>query len=191
MTRMGPRIVAPVLAALLAALMAALVAGCGTGLSEEQMADKRAELAQRPSIEEISARYEQMLDWVRERLSVELGPFQWVNRETGRGSGCSGDFTNLGGVSRFLDRWTYEGNIPDAQWDRAVQIVAEVTREYGFGQPKHVVDQPGNHQVGGFDNYGGSYTFRTRGYTILAAETNCHFPAATLASIRNSPPPPD
>ncbi|HEX2297216.1 MAG TPA: LppA family lipoprotein [Pseudonocardiaceae bacterium] len=154
-----------------------LAAGCTMGGSEnDDMDDKLATLAQRPTIEEMSAAYEQMQTRLRDRLSAELGPLRWVNRENRGGAGCA-DFPGAGGQSLTLDRWTSEGNLPDAQWDRAVQIVAEVTGEYGFGPPESVVDRPGDHEITATDRYGGGYQFGTARNTVLMVSTGCHLPA--------------
>lgn len=171
-------------------LVSLVIAGCGTGEpSEGEKMDIRAQLAQRPSLEEITARYERMQAEVRDQISNELGPFEWVNDETRLESFCSGDFSNLGGRTMFLDRWTYEGSIPDSQWPRAVEIVTEITSRYGFGEPNVIVDKPGNHEFSGFDQYAANYTFGTAVNTTLTTDTNCHFPAAVLETMGNQPPP--
>ena len=43
--------------------------------------DEELALAQRPTIEDIRATYEQMQARLRDRLSAEVGPMHWVNRE--------------------------------------------------------------------------------------------------------------
>ncbi|MDQ3761621.1 MAG: LppA family lipoprotein [Actinomycetota bacterium] len=113
--------------------LAVLAVGCGfAGSERDDMEEKLATLAQRPTIEAIRATYEDMQARLRDRLSAEVGLLQWVNDQNLSGAGCA-DFPNVGGQSLTLDRWTSEGNLPDTQWDTAVRIVAEVTSEYGFG----------------------------------------------------------
>ncbi|MGH3923571.1 MAG: LppA family lipoprotein [Pseudonocardiaceae bacterium] len=161
----------------IALTLAVLAAGCTFGGSEqENMDEKLATLAQRPTIEEIRATYEQMQARLRDRLSTEVGPLQWINDENFGGAGCA-DFPHVGGQSLTLDRWTSEGNLPDARWDDAVQIVAEVTGEYGFGQPQAIVDRPSDHEITGFDPYGAKYLFGTAANTVLMVSTGCHLPA--------------
>ena len=162
----------------LAALaLAALATGCaGTGSESEDMDEKLVTLAQRPTIEEIRASYEEMQVRLRDRLSAEVGPLQWVNDQNAGQAGCA-DFPGVGGRSLTLDRWTSEGNLPDARWDRAVAIVAEVTGEYGFGAPEVVVDRPSDHEVTATDQYGGGYQFGTARNTVLMVSTGCHLPA--------------
>lgn len=140
------------------------------------MDEKLATLAQRPTIEDIRATYEDMQVRLRDRLSTEVGPLQWVNRKNFSGAGCA-DFPNVGGQSLTLDGWMSKGNLPDARWDRAVQIVVEVTGEYGFGTPGVLVDRPSDHEITATDPYGGNYLFGTAANTVLLVSTGCHLPA--------------
>lgn len=162
---------------MIALTVAVLAAGCGSAGSEnDDVDDKLATLAQRPTIEEVRATYEQMQTRLRDRLAAEVGPLQWANRENFGGAGCA-DFPNVGGQSLTLDGWRSPGNLPDAQWDDAVRIVAEVTGEYGFGAPETVVDRPGDHEITATDPYGGHYLFGTARNTVLLVSTGCHLPA--------------
>lgn len=157
-----------------ALVVAGLVAGCG--LEGDDMDEKLATLAQRPTIEQITVTYEEMQARLRDRLSAEVGPLQWVNDQNLSGAGCA-DFPNVGGQSLTLDSWTSQGNLPDAQWDRAVRIVAEVTGEYGFAAPEVIVDRPSDHEIVATDPYGGGYQFGTARNTVLMVSTGCHLPA--------------
>lgn len=158
--------------------LAVLAAGCGfTGSERDDMDEKLAILAQRPTIEDIRATYEDMQARLLARLSAEVGPLQWVNRENFSGAGCA-DFPNVDGQSLTLDGWKSEGNLPDTRWDDAVRIVAEVTGEYGFGAPEPIVDRPSDHEITATDPYGGHYLFGTAVNTVLLVSTGCHLPAA-------------
>lgn len=159
----------------IALTLAVLAAGCTFGGSErEDMDEKLATLAQRPTIEDIRATYEQMQARLRDRLSAELELMHWVNRENFSGAGC-GD--GVDGQVLTLDGWLSPGNLPDSRWDDAVRIVAEVTGEYGFGPPQTIVDRPGDHEITGFDHYGAKYLFGTARNTVLMVSTGCHLPA--------------
>jgi hypothetical protein len=138
------------------------------------MNEKLVTLAQRPTIESIKVTYEQMQARLRDRLSAEVGPMQWVNRENFSGAGC-GD--GVDGQSLTLDGWKSEGNLPDARWGDAVRIVAEVTSEYGFGPPQTIVDRPSDHEITATDPYGAKYLFGTAANTVLLVSTGCHLPA--------------
>jgi len=158
-------------------VLAALATGCaGTGSESENMDEKLVTLAQRPTIEEVRASYEEMQSRLRDRLSAEVGPLRWVNNQNLGGAGCA-DFPNVGGQSLTLDRWTSEGNLPDTRWDRAVAIVAEVTGEYGFGAPEVVVDRPADHEITATDPYGGGCLFGAARNTVLMVSTGCHLSA--------------
>jgi len=110
---------------------------------------------------------------LRDQLSTEVGPLQWVNDQNLSGAGCA-DFPGVDGQSLTLDSWTSEGNLSDALWDRAVVIVAEITGEYGFGAPEVVMDRPADHEIRGTDPYGGGYQFGTARNTVLMVSTGCH-----------------
>ncbi|MGH3785784.1 MAG: LppA family lipoprotein [Pseudonocardiaceae bacterium] len=157
--------------------IAALAAGCGfIGSESEDMDEKLATLAQRPTIEDIRVTYEEMQARLRDRLSTEVGPLHWVNRKNFSGAGCA-DFPNVGGQSLTLDGWMSEGNLTDTRWADAVRVVAEVTGEYGFGTPRVVVDRPSDHEITATDQYGGHYLFGTAANTVLLVSTGCHLPA--------------
>lgn len=157
--------------------LAILAVGCASGGSElNDMDEKLATLAQRPTIESIRAVYEQMQTRLRDRLTAEVGPMQWVNRKNFSGAGC-GD--GVDGQSLTLDGWKSEGNLHDTRWGDAVRIVAEVTGEYGFGPPQTIVDRPSDHEITGFDSYGAKYLFGTAANTVLLVSTGCHLPAST------------
>ncbi|MGH4017377.1 MAG: LppA family lipoprotein, partial [Pseudonocardiaceae bacterium] len=154
---------------------AVLAAGCTFGGSEqENMDEKLATLAQRPTIEDIRATYEDMQARLRDRLSAEVGLQQWINDQNLSGAGCGDD---IDGQSLTLDSWTSKGNLPDTRWDDAVRIVTGVTGEYGFGPPQAIVDRPSDHEITGFDPYGAKYLFGTAANTVLMVSTGCHLPA--------------
>ncbi|MGH3980314.1 MAG: LppA family lipoprotein [Pseudonocardiaceae bacterium] len=175
--RLGPADARSILAATLATITAFLVACGGGERSGDEMADRQAELAQRPSSEDIAARYEEMSQRIVERLSAELGGIQFAKRDDGRSVECGGDFSDLGGEVRYLDRWLAQGTIPESQWDQAAMIVAEMTSEYGFGEPNVIVDRQGDHQITGLDPYAASYRFGTAANTLLSVTTGCHPPS--------------
>jgi Lipoprotein confined to pathogenic Mycobacterium len=143
-----------------------------------------AQLRQRPSIEQTVHTYQEMIGQMRRELDAAFGPRTWETRGELGGAGCT-DFPGAGGKTRSLADSYFEGNLPDAGWTRAVEIVAGVGRKYGFGDPVTVVDRPSDHEVTAQDAYGGTYVFGTAANTILTGRTGCHLPAAELAK----PPP--
>ncbi len=141
------------------------------------MDDQRATLRQRPDIEQISIRYEQMQAELRDRLSADIGGLAWVNDENESRGGCGFEFPDVReGESRSLARWTAPGNLPDARWDDALAIVQEITGKYGFATPEVIVNRPADHRVVVADPYGGTLDFGTAVNTILSMHTGCHLP---------------
>ncbi|WP_168200848.1 LppA family lipoprotein [Allokutzneria sp. NRRL B-24872] len=134
-------------------------------------------LAQRPDIDAATARYEEMQEKLRTRLSAEVGPLTWKEHSPGGGSGCSGFSQIRDAVRRTLGLWVHFGNIPDDKWSKVVAITTEVTGAYGFEQPAARVNSPGRHDIVGMDSYGASYTLGTYLNTTLMLHTGCHLEA--------------
>jgi Lipoprotein confined to pathogenic Mycobacterium len=138
------------------------------------------ELMTRPDIEQISQRYEQMANTIRDRLVADTGLPPWqVRSDTGGSSGCRNypDVSIPDAQSRGLPLWAAEANLPDDKWPRAVQIVTDIAKENGFGPPKTLVDVPGRHEVSLEDGYGAEITFGTRVHTSMLIQTGCHLTA--------------
>ncbi|MGQ0774614.1 MAG: LppA family lipoprotein [Pseudonocardiales bacterium] len=163
-----------------AVILAAVLGGCGNNPGGGSVREQHQTLHQRPDIEQITTTYEQMRDEIRQHLSDHVGPLHWINRESESTRGCGFDFPDVEGTtSRSLTRWTSEGNLPDARWDHAVRIVADITARYGFAQPRVIVDRPSDHQIRISDPYGGELIFGTAVNTILALNTGCHLTPET------------
>jgi hypothetical protein len=156
------------------ALLAGLAGGCTTPSGGTSM-DPQADLAARPRSAEMITRYEEMQQRIREQLDAELGPFSWEVRSEGDRAGCGGEFANSEGVVVYLPRWGFDGNISDADWPRAKQIVNRITSEYGFTTATLQIDRPGDHETSAADlALGAQYNFATQGNTSLAVTTGCH-----------------
>lgn len=163
-----------------ALILAAVLGGCGNNPGGGSVREQNQALQQRPDIEQITTTYEQMRDEIRQRLSDQVGPLGWVNRDSEDTRGCGFDFQDVkGATSRSLETWVSKGNLPDAQWDEAVHIVAEITTRYGFAQPRVIVNRLSDHQIRISDPYGGELIFGTAVNTILALNTGCHLSPAT------------
>ncbi len=166
-------------------LAAILTAGCAgtTPGSDMSVQEQQATLAARPTIDEMTARYERMQAELRQRLADEIGITEWTKISEGNRSGC-GDFSEVPTAeSRRLGVWRSEGNLPDARWPQAVAIATEVTGDYGFAPPEIVVDRPGDHAIVGIDQYGASFDLGTVANTVLGVSTGCH------RNPPGSPPP--
>ncbi|MCA1189969.1 MULTISPECIES: LppA family lipoprotein [unclassified Saccharopolyspora] len=174
---------------LLTALVMSLTA-CGVEPGQESegsMEDQRAELLSRPSMEEASARYQEMLTRVRDELAVAYPWISWNYVRELHNSGCTGfnEFTTTA-ESQTLGVWSTEGNIPDPEWPHAEQIVARISAEYGFTPPETVVSRPADHQIVGSDAYGAGYRFGTAKRTVLSGSTGCHLPQAEKDKLQQS-----
>ncbi len=154
-----------------------VVAGCSNATKETDMLkDGFDELMRRPNLTQMETDYQGMLQTVRERLVAEVGIAGFAPaREPRSETFCGDDLTNLdGALELYLNAGVSFGNLPDARWEQAVAIVAAVTRQHGFGEPKVVIDGPGDHEVSFRGKYGGSLLFGTGGGTILTVYTGCH-----------------
>jgi Lipoprotein confined to pathogenic Mycobacterium len=177
-----PRAIAVVAATLLLAaglFVSGFVTGCQNG-KDGDVDSALAQLRQRPSIEETVRTYQEMIGRMQRQLDATLGPHTWRLRGDMGGAGCA-DFPGSGGSTRSLADSYFEGNLPDADWARAVEVIAGVGREYGFGDPVTVVNRPSDHEITAQDAYGGTYVFGTAVNTILTGRTGCHLPQAELA----------
>jgi hypothetical protein len=169
------------LLALAAALLMALTAACSSPgeFTQEETVDAQAKLASRPTSEEMVTRYDQMQQRIRDRIDAELGPHTWFQANDGAESTCGFDFpTSLGGRTVHLPLWGFEGNIPDQDWPRARQLVADIAAKYGFASAGAQIDTPGRHDAGGIDTtLGAYYRFGTAVNTSIQVTTGCHLPA--------------
>lgn len=139
------------------------------------MLDPRSALQQRPSIEQISAQYDQMQQRLRDLLDHLVGPLRWAVSAPESKVDCS-EFAGADAESRVLESWRAAQPIADVDWPSAVSIVRSISAEYGFGEPEIIVNRTGDHEITGNDSYGAVYTFGTSGSTILTITTGCHLP---------------
>lgn len=140
------------------------------------MSDAFDALMKRPNLTQIDADYQEMFGVIRDRLISEVGVAAWVpDDEPVSGSSCGGGISNLQGAEiRRYDAGMSPGNLPDAGWDQAVEIVTEVAGAHGFGPAKVVTSGPSDHEVSFRDTYNGQLLFGTGANTILGASTGCH-----------------
>lgn len=176
--RTRPRRRAPVGAVLIIALVVLLCAGCSSAApsSQEKTMDPQAELAVRPTLEEMTARYDEMLQRIRDRLDADLGPFTWYIAGGRTWGPCGKAFPrHLGGYTTTSPLWVADRNVPDDQWPHAERIVTEITAEYGFATMGLQIDRPGDHTTNGFDTaLDAHYSFATQLATVLQVSSGCH-----------------
>ncbi|MER5389306.1 LppA family lipoprotein [Saccharopolyspora sp. NPDC002686] len=159
-------------------LGAALLTGCAGRPDTPDggsMQDQTSALQQRPAMAEITARYEEMQQKLRDRWTAELGlSTPWVNDGNPGQAGCA-EFPDVPNAEQHtLDRWQNEGAIPDDRWPRALQIADEVAAEYGFTERQVILDRPGDHKVEMRDAFGGWLQVGTKVKTVLRVRTGCH-----------------
>jgi hypothetical protein len=152
-----------------------IVAGCGA-TKENTMKDAFDALMKRPDVSLVETDYQTMYETIRTRLVAEVGISAWLpDAEPVSGTFCASPLSNLeGGQERLYNAGSSSGNLPDARWDQAVAIVAEVAKQHGFGAPEVVVSSPSDHEVQFHDRYRGYLLFGTGYNTILGGGTGCH-----------------
>jgi hypothetical protein len=152
-----------------------IVAGCGA-TEENTMKDAFDALMRRPDVSVVEADYQTMYETIRTRLVAEVGISAWLpDAEPVSGTFCARPLSNLeGGQERLYNAGSSSGNLPDARWNQAVAIVAEVAKQHGFGAPEVVVSGPSDHEVQFHDPYRGYLLFGTGYNTILGGGTGCH-----------------
>jgi len=163
--------------AAIAIIASVVVAGCGSAPREnDTMKDAFDALMKRPNLTVVEADYQAMFESIRERLTAEVGIPDWVpDAEPIRGTSCGGKISNLdGSAMRQYNAGLSPGNLPDAKWDQAVAIVAEVAKQHGFGAPEVFINGPRDHEVLFHDTYYGQILFGTGYNTILGGGTGCH-----------------
>ena len=161
----------------------ALTTGCTSAQPlPEGPVDPRAELMARPSIEEMTARYQQMHARIRAEVDAVIGPRRWRQFQPSSRTPCGFDFPREYDARAFsLEDSGFSANIADDRWPQVEGIVLAVAREYGFTDPAELrINQPGRHQVGAVDRtLGANVSFGTQKVTIMSTSSGCHLPAAS------------
>lgn len=152
-----------------------MVAGCSAA-KESMMKNSFDELMKLPNLTVVEADYQSMYETIRTRLVAEVGLSVWLDdAEPISGTACAGKLSNLdGGQERLYNAGSSSGSLPDAKWDQAAAIVAEVARQHGFAESEVIVNGPGDHEIQLHDAYHGYLLFGTGSNTILAGGTGCH-----------------
>jgi hypothetical protein len=130
-------------------------------------------------------RYEEMRTKIRDKLTTEGLAREWEAKGDASVRGCRSGFSeafseiddNTAEV-RGLSNWVSSGNLSDDKWEKAVSVVAEIAREYSFGEPRVVVNRPSDHEVSIKDGYGAEVLFGTAKNTIITLTTGCHLTVA-------------
>ncbi|WP_084789269.1 LppA family lipoprotein [Saccharomonospora iraqiensis] len=162
-------------------MLTALLTACSDGGKTDAMTDaspqeKIAELAKRPVIDTVLARYENVRTEIRQRLIEEVGmPDDWYQPYSESETPCSRPYSKIGdAIAIQMAGWANDARIAEDRWDRAQELFTEITRRYGFGDPHVVVDRPTKHEIRVYDDHGGSIMLGTEVATILSSRTDCH-----------------
>ncbi|EHR53777.1 hypothetical protein SacmaDRAFT_5662 [Saccharomonospora marina XMU15] len=135
-------------------------------------------LLQRPSFEEMTERYQEMVTKVR-RATVQLGGIpEWRDSKGSTpisGAGCGFDFPDIGsdGGTRQINGGVSEGAIPDDRWPEVIERVGKIAESYGFNRREVFKDEPGDHDVRFYDSYGGDFVFGTKINTSMVISSGC------------------
>lgn len=143
------------------------------GTAQEQF-DK---LLRRPSFEEMTERYKQLVQEVRQ-VTIDVADLPAWEEPTGTaigGARCGFDFPDIGadGGTRQINGGFSRANISDDLWPKVVEQVARVARKYGFERSEVVQDKPGNHQIYFYDSYGGDLGLGTQAATSMSISSGC------------------
>jgi len=156
-------------------------------MSVQQQFDQ---LMQRPSLEEISARYEEMRQKIADSLTQNFRISDWnKGDEQPSSDGCGSDYSvhPWDGRTFYPPTWSSKTPVTYNQWQRAKSDVVGVARKYGFNAVSLSIDQPNNMTLKLTDSYGGNFTFGSTVNTILSFRTGCHL--TDEAKKRGTPRP--
>lgn len=125
-------------------------------------------LMSRPSLEQITARYERMQAEVRRsvREAVDLPPWQ-RSEGTVSGTSCDKPFGDMDedAAVLFLAHWTTAAAIGEREWPEATTAMRQVLHRYDFRR-----DESGFFH----DPYGGSVELGSGTQTVVSVDTGCH-----------------
>ncbi|WP_051343291.1 LppA family lipoprotein [Pseudonocardia spinosispora] len=166
----------------LAVVSATLTTSCSLLESEATVKQRQfATLMQRPDLDQAISHYGEMLTTIRTQLSMTFPRFSWSVRQQEGRAGCGADFDEVNrrlsahdAQTAGLPTWASKGGFTDEEWARAVAIVGDIARRYGFDVPQLTVDRPGDHSIELSDRYKASFTFSSAVNTSLLLITGCH-----------------
>ncbi|WP_026452938.1 LppA family lipoprotein [Saccharomonospora iraqiensis] len=138
--------------------------------------EKIAELAKRPDIDTVLDQYERIRTEIRERLAEELGlAGEWRRPYNESETPCGRPYSDIGdAVAVQMASSANDTHIPDDEWPRAKELFVEIAGRYGFGDPRVIVNEPGNHEIRVRDRFGGDIMLGTEKATVLSSGTGCH-----------------
>jgi hypothetical protein len=144
----------------------------------DPMNASREALEGQPTLEQAVDTLGEMAAEVERRLGGELGLTAWsTSLQAGQSFCGEGEVEDARTASLPTRKLT--GGVPDADWERAVDVVSDVASGYGFGPPERVVDRPGEHEVVLVDDREALVRFGTLQNATLEVVTGCHLLGST------------
>ncbi|MGC7100420.1 LppA family lipoprotein [Amycolatopsis lurida] len=135
------------------------------------------QLMQRPSLEEVVTRYDEMRGKIKERLRVELSLPEWRDEDDTRSYGCESEYPEVDSHdarrNKFANSITAQ-NVTAEQWQTAKMVLGQVGAEYGFTKPGLDIAKPPYFDVKLTDQYNAELSIATNTQTVLALTTGCH-----------------
>jgi predicted small secreted protein len=161
------------LALSLVALAVLTLSGCGTSGGGDDV-KKEPDVNDRPTMETMVARYEQLRDDLFRELDERFGSKPWAESANSPGMSRSGCAEDDEGEHVHLPGMSFQGAYPAADWHQVQQVVEEVGAEHGFDDVAVVTDEPGNLYLVAEDEFGARLQFGMARNTTFGLRTGCH-----------------
>jgi hypothetical protein len=156
----------------LVAVAVLTLAACGTGTSDDST--KEPDVEDRPTMETVVARYEQLRDDLFRELGARFGEKRWAESANSLGLGRSGCSEVEGGEHVHLPGMSFRGTYAPEDWTQVRQVVEQVAAEHGFAEVAVVADEPGNLHLVAEDDLGARLQFGMARNTTFGLRTGCH-----------------
>ncbi|MEN1974765.1 LppA family lipoprotein [Cellulomonas sp. P4] len=157
-----------------ASAVGAVVASCGPSSTDEEL---NAQMADRPTMEQMLDHYEPMLREMVAALDREIGGLDWYAAPDALPMGWANCSTE-GAITEAQEfhpvGLTADGTYDRSDWDAVVGIIRDIGDRYGFEAQGHLIDRPTNMTFIGKDRYGASYSLDMGRNSVLALRTGCH-----------------
>ncbi|ATY13956.1 hypothetical protein CU254_28655 [Amycolatopsis sp. AA4] len=190
-------------AALAVALTAAALTACSVEKSpfpgdnvDRDPAEVWTALMRLPDTDQVRQQYQQLDTELRQALTAaipKLEPWAPSKNNTGSRAGCGARFPGIGndGETASLGDHVVAGNLPDADYEKALTVIGTVAQRYGFDpRPQRLHDAPGSHDAV-FHNRTdeGAISFGTALNTSLGLDIGCRlFPSAKKRGTPSTAP---
>ena len=139
-------------------------------------------LRARPSFEQATAGYVQMLTEMRAALARIVPDLRWEHPApvVNGSAGCLPPFSDIPGVATVDYGHDSFGRIPEDRWPEALQEITTIAAQYHFAAPQ-TLSVPAASRPGAIpprivyfhDPWGGNFSFQTEVNTILSVQSPC------------------